>query len=145
MFPIHSLQTVDVSRFPLIKDLLQFAPYKRPPPVGDHQLFVFWVVTYGWFDCIYQPQKWKYKLKVMLQIKDNSRRQFWAQTVLQHCFKWLQHCVLTLQCFVALKIAICRSVYVSNRQFSRWRHLTTTTRIHFVFAFLFKFVNPAED
>ena len=33
----------------------------------------------------------------------------------------------------------------SYRPFSRWRHLTTTTRIHFVFAFLFKFVNAAED
>ena len=32
-----------------------------------------------------------------------------------------------------------------NRPFSRWRHLTTTTRIHFVFALLLKFVNPAED
>ena len=35
--------------------------------------------------------------------------------------------------------------YLLNRPFSRWRHLTTTTRIHFVFAFLFKFVNAAED
>ena len=30
-----------------------------------------------------------------------------------------------------------------NRPFSLWRHLTATTRIHFVFALLFKFVNFA--
>ena len=32
-----------------------------------------------------------------------------------------------------------------NRTIARWRYLTTTTRIHFGFALLFKFVNPAED
>ena len=31
-----------------------------------------------------------------------------------------------------------------NRPFSRRRHLTTASRVYFVFAFLFKFVNPAE-
>ena len=31
-----------------------------------------------------------------------------------------------------------------NRSFSRRRHLTTASRVYFVFAFLFKFVNPAE-
>ena len=88
MFPIHSLQTVDVSRFPLMKDLLQFDPYKWPAPVGDHQLFVFWVVTYGWFDCIYQPQKWKYKLKVMLQRtirEDNFEHKQFCNIVLSGC------------------------------------------------------------
>ena len=45
----------------------------------------------------------------------------------------------------------CQSLYsiivnsVANRTIARWRHLTTTTRIHFGFALLFKFVNPAED
>ena len=33
----------------------------------------------------------------------------------------------------------------NNRTIARWRYLTTTTRIHFSFALLFKFVNPAED
>ena len=32
-----------------------------------------------------------------------------------------------------------------NRTIARWRYLTKTTRIHFVFALLFKFLNPAED
>ena len=32
-----------------------------------------------------------------------------------------------------------------NRTIAPWRYLTTTTRIHFGFALLFKFVNPAED
>ena len=34
---------------------------------------------------------------------------------------------------------------VSNRPFSRWRHLTTAIRIYFVFSFLFKFVNPPGE
>ena len=33
----------------------------------------------------------------------------------------------------------------ANRTIARWRYLTTTTTIHFGFALLFKFVNPAED
>ena len=32
-----------------------------------------------------------------------------------------------------------------NRTIARGRYLTTTTRIHFGFALLFNFVNPAED
>ena len=32
-----------------------------------------------------------------------------------------------------------------NRTIARWPYLTTTTTIHFGFALLFKFVNPAED
>ena len=31
------------------------------------------------------------------------------------------------------------------RPFARWRHFTTTTRIHFVFLFKFKFVIPGES
>ena len=31
-----------------------------------------------------------------------------------------------------------------NRPFARWRHFTTTTRILFVFLFIFKFCNPSE-
>ena len=34
---------------------------------------------------------------------------------------------------------------IRNRPFSRRRQLTTTTRIHFVFAFLFKLENSTED
>ena len=37
------------------------------------------------------------------------------------------------------------SKFDPNRTIARWRYLTTTTRIHFGFALLFKFVNPAED
>ena len=33
----------------------------------------------------------------------------------------------------------------NNRTIARWRYLITTARIHFGFALLFKFVNPAED
>ena len=31
-----------------------------------------------------------------------------------------------------------------NRPFARWRHFTTTTRILFVFLFIFKFGSPSE-
>ena len=31
-----------------------------------------------------------------------------------------------------------------NRPFARWRHFTTTTRILFVFRFIFKFCTPSE-
>ena len=33
---------------------------------------------------------------------------------------------------------------VVNRPFARWRHFTTTSRILFVFPFIFKFCNPGE-
>ena len=42
----------DVSRFLLIKDLLQFDSHKQPPLISENQIFTFWVLTYGWFDCI---------------------------------------------------------------------------------------------
>ena len=45
MFPVHSLPNKDVSRFLPLKDLLHFNSHKRSPPVSDHQLFAFWVVT----------------------------------------------------------------------------------------------------
>ena len=32
----------------------------------------------------------------------------------------------------------------NNRPFARWRHFFTTTRILFVFLFIFKFGNPSE-
>ena len=31
---------------------LWFDSCKRPPPVSDHEVFAFWAVTYGMFDCI---------------------------------------------------------------------------------------------
>ena len=31
-----------------------------------------------------------------------------------------------------------------SRPFARWRHFNTTTRILFVFPFIFKFGNPSE-
>ena len=31
-----------------------------------------------------------------------------------------------------------------NAPFARWRHFTTTTRILYVFPFIFKFGNPSE-
>ena len=34
---------------------------------------------------------------------------------------------------------------VQNRPFARWRHFTTTTRIHYVFPFVLKFGNPSKD
>ena len=34
---------------------------------------------------------------------------------------------------------------ILNRPFARWRHFTTTTRIHFVFLFKFKFCNPRGE
>ena len=42
----------DVSRFLLIKDLLQLDSHKQLPLISEHQLFAFRVVTYGWFDRI---------------------------------------------------------------------------------------------
>ena len=33
--------------------------------------------------------------------------------------------------------------FPANRPFPRWQHLTSTTRIHFILALLFKFFNPA--
>ena len=36
-------------------------------------------------------------------------------------------------------------ITIINRPFWRWQHLTTATRIHFIFDFLFKFLNPTED
>ena len=36
-----------------------------------------------------------------------------------------------------------RSINHPKRPLSRRRHFSTTSRIHFVFAFLFNFVNPA--
>ena len=38
-----------------------------------------------------------------------------------------------------------RTTTEKNRPFSRWRHFTTTTRIHFVFLFKFKFCNPRGE
>ena len=35
-------------------------------------------------------------------------------------------------------------VIAMNRPFARWRHFTTTTRILFVFLFIFKFGIPSE-
>ena len=40
---------------------------------------------------------------------------------------------------------VSRLVAQANRTIARLRYLTTTTRIHFVFALLFKFANSAED
>ena len=34
-------------------------------------------------------------------------------------------------------------IITSNKQFSRWRHLTTTTTIQFVFLFIFTFCIPS--
>ena len=44
---------------------------------------------------------------------------------------------------LAIALTVRHSVSTDNRQLSRWRHLTTTTRIQFVFLFLFKFCIPS--
>ena len=44
-----------------------------------------------------------------------------------------------------LKMKVDLREWVLNRTIARWRYLTTTTRIHFGFSLLFKFVNPTED
>ena len=36
------------------------------------------------------------------------------------------------------------TLFYANRPFARWRHFTTTTRILFVFPFVFKFGIPSE-
>ena len=47
-----------------------------------------------------------------------------------------------------VKLKSTKSMYsrkqIANRPFARWRHFTTTTRILFVFPFIFKFFNPSE-
>ena len=48
-----------------------------------------------------------------------------------YCFSYVDHAVLMLKSI--------------NRPFARWRHFTTTTRIHFVFLFKFKFCNPRGE
>ena len=35
-------------------------------------------------------------------------------------------------------------LFPNNRPFARWHHFTTTTKILFVFPFIFKFGNPSE-
>ena len=39
----------------------------------------------------------------------------------------------------------CKENSFFKRTIAQWQYFTTTTRIHFGFALLFKFVNPAED
>ena len=48
------------------------------------------------------------------------------------------------KCVVCVSSLQVKFTYISNwyGSFSRWQHLTTTTRIHFVFAVLFKFSIP---
>ena len=50
------------------------------------------------------------------------------------------------KCVVYVSSLQVKFTYIGNRYgpFSRWLHLITTTRIHFVSAFLFKFLHPAE-
>ena len=57
--------------------------------------------------------------------------------ILHHTWSKCVVCVYSLQM---------KFTYITNwyGPFSRWLHLTTTTRIHFFSAFLFKFLNPAE-
>ena len=45
---------VDASRLQILKDLPQFDSRKRPRPVSD-QLFAFYVVDYGRFNCTVKP------------------------------------------------------------------------------------------
>ena len=45
---------VDASRLPILKDLLQFDSRNQPCPVSD-QLFAFYVVDYGRFNCTVKP------------------------------------------------------------------------------------------
>ena len=133
----------DVSKFLLIKDLLQFDSHKQPPLISEHQLFTFWVVTELWVVWPnYQPQKWKYKLQVMLQRtirEDNLEHKQFCNIVSNGC-----NTVLTLRCFVVLKIAIAdQSMYPYNnsplnlgRMLFKWiryilfkHHLITSVKI----------------
>ena len=50
---------------------------------------------------------------------------------------------LSFKDYVTKHATVKRSIEVENRQLSRWRHLTTTSRIQFVFLFLFKFCFPS--
>ena len=103
----------DVSRFLLIKDLLQFDSHKRPPLISENQLFAFWVVSYGWFDCIISHKNENTNLRLYVT-QDDSQRQFLAQhsVAMRHCFKWLQHCFNNAKlCYT--KNHHCGSFYVS--------------------------------
>ena len=106
----------DVSRFLLIKDLLQFDSHKQPPLISEHQLFTFWVVTYGWFDHIINHKnentnlRWCYTGQLKKTILSTNS---FATLFQNGC-----NTVLTLQCFLALKIAIAdQSMYPCNITF----------------------------
>ena len=47
-------------------------------------------------------------------------------------------------CSSVVSLTVCRTLLATYRPFPRWRHFTTTTRILFVFPFIFKFGNPSE-
>ena len=73
---------------------------------------------------------------------DNSFWDLIGDTRLSLCFKtrvqsyWYENDFL---------YASCKENLFFKRTIAQWRYFTTTTRIHFGFALLFKFVNPAED
>ena len=46
--------------------------------------------------------------------------------------------------FSLVHVAFYLTLIGVNRPFARWRHFTTTTRIIFVFPFIFKFDNLSE-
>ena len=100
----------DVSRFLLIKDLLQFDSHKQPPLISEHQLFTFWVVSYGWFDRFISHKYENTNLR--LCYKGQFEKTIWSKK--QFCNIVSNGCntVLRLQCFVALKIAIAVSLCI---------------------------------
>ena len=70
-----------------------------------------------------------------------------VKTALTHFLSLLSvHDILIFGFFVMYCICmlICICNFTRNRPFARWCHLTTTTRILFVFPFIFKFGNPGE-
>ena len=116
---VHSLQNVDVSRFLLIKDLLQFDSNKQPPLISEHQLFTFWVVTYGWFDRIINHKnentnlRWCYTGWFTPMIFSTTQRCNIVATLLK-----MVATVLTMQSCVTLKtVTVDHSMYPCNFTF----------------------------
>ena len=92
-----------------------------------------------------------YSFLVCVWKLDRARKKLEFQLVLwvsiYHIFLVWGHFLLIkiINDFVRWLIAYTLAYSASSRTIAQWRYLTTTTRIHFSFPLLFKFVNPAED
>ena len=77
----------------------------------------------------------------------------WSRHASRSCFwdcyweragQLLASCIFLFLLTVPEVSAKVNSAQFTSRPLERWRHFTTTTRIRFVFPFIFKFGNPSE-